>query len=279
MKLMRFGAKGRETPGMVDGNGRVRDLSRIADDISGELLDPAVLARLSRLDPEMLPLVENPGRTGPCLADIGKIVAVGLNYSDHAAEAGMALPAEPILFMKATSSVVGPNDDVRMPVGAAKLDWEVELGIVIGRRARNVSEDDALDHVAGYCIVNDVSERAWQLERLGQWVKGKSADDFCPLGPWLVTKEEIPDPQNLAMFLDVNGHRFQDGSTRTMIYGASFLVSYVSRFMTLEPGDLIATGTPAGVGLGQKPPTYLEAGDVMRLGISGLGEQSQRIVA
>ena len=279
MKLLRFGPKGREHPGLLDGAGRVRDISRVTSDISGHILDPELLDRLARQKAEIFPVVEEPGRIGACIGGIGKVIAVGLNYADHAAESGMAAPAEPILFMKATSSVVGPNDRVPIPAGSSKLDWEVELGVVIGRRARNVAEADALDHVSGYCIVNDVSERAWQIEGTGQWVKGKSGDAFCPLGPWLVTKDEIPDPQDLAMKLEVNGRVRQNGSTRTMIFGVSYLVSYISRFMTLEPGDLIATGTPPGVGMGQKPPSYLAAGDVMRLEIAGLGTQSQRVVA
>ncbi|SLN72153.1 fumarylacetoacetate hydrolase family protein [Oceanibacterium hippocampi] len=279
MKLLRFGPAGRERPGLVDGSGRVRDISRVTPDLSGEILDSELLARLYHQDPAAFPIVDNPGRIGPCVGGIGKIVAVGLNYADHAAESGMAAPTEPILFMKSTSSLIGPNDPVPMPTGSSKLDWEIELGVVIGRRARNVGEADALDHVSGYCIVNDVSERAWQLDRLGQWVKGKSADGFCPIGPWLVTKDEIPDPQNLAMTLDVDGRRRQSGNTRTMVFGVAFLVSYISRFMTLEPGDLIATGTPPGVGMGQKPPVYLAPGNIMRLEIAGLGSQSQQVVS
>lgn len=279
MKLLRFGPKGRERPGFLDGAGRVRDISRITSDISGHILDPELLDRLARQRAEIFPVVEEPGRIGACIGRVGKIVAVGLNYADHAAESGMAAPAEPILFMKATTSLVGPDDTVPIPSESSKLDWEVELGVVIGRQARNVAEANALDHVAGYCIVNDVSERAWQLEGTGQWVKGKSGDAFCPVGPWLVTKDEIPDPQNLAMKLEVNGHVRQNGSTRTMIFGVAYLVSYISRFMTLEPGDLIATGTPPGVGMGHKPPVYLAVGDVMRLEIEGLGTQFQRVVA
>lgn len=278
MKLLRHGPAGREKPGVVDADGRVRDLSGKVRDIDLRELTPERLAELSRLDPASLPEVPAGERLGPCVAPIGKVVCIGLNYSDHAAESGMPVPTEPILFLKPSSSVCGPNDDVEIPRGSRKTDWEVELGVVIGRRAKYVEEAEALDYVAGYCVVNDVSEREFQLERQGQWDKGKSHDTFAPVGPWLVTRDEIPDPQALAMWLEVNGHRYQDGSTKTMVFGVRELVAYVSRFMTLEPGDVISTGTPPGVGMGQKPQVFLKAGDVMRLGIEGLGEQRQACV-
>ncbi len=278
MKFIRFGAPGREIPGVLDANGDVRDISRITRDIAGDFLHPLALARMSQCDLSQLPIVSEPGRIGPCIGHVGNIIAVGLNYSDHAAESNMAVPPEPILFSKTTSSISGPDDDIPFPVGATQLDWEVELGIVIGKRANNIAESESLAHIAGYCTVNDVSERDWQLQRVGQWLKGKSAPNFCPVGPWLVTPDEVPDPQNLEMFLEVNGHRYQSGNTRTMVYGVTFLVSYISRFMTLEAGDLIITGTPPGVGMGQKPPVYLKRGDRMRLGVAGLGEQNQTIV-
>lgn len=278
MKLLRFGPPGEEKPGCLDAAGVLRDLSSVVDDIAGDALSDAGLARLRAIDPASLPAVQGQPRLGPCVGRIGKLVCVGLNYSDHAAEAGMPVPTEPILFMKATSSICGPNDDVILPPGADKTDWEVELGIVIGTTARRVSQADALAHVAGYCIVNDVSERAWQLERQGQWTKGKSADTFGPVGPWLVTRDEVPDPQALSMWLDVDGARMQTGSTATMVFGVVHLVSYISQFMTLYPGDVIATGTPPGVGLGKKPQRFLKPGEVMRLGIAGLGEQVQRVV-
>lgn len=278
MKFIRFGAPGREIPGVLDANGDVRDISRITRDIAGDFLHPDALARMAQLDLSLLPKVTQPGRIGPCIGGVGNIIAVGLNYSDHAAEANMAVPSEPILFSKTTSSISGPDDDIPYPVGATQLDWEVELGIVIGKRASNIAESESVAHIAGYCTVNDVSERDWQLQRVGQWLKGKSAANFCPIGPWLVTPDEVPDPQNLEMFLEVNGHRYQSGTTRTMVYGVTFLVSYISRFMILEAGDVIITGTPPGVGMGQKPPVYLKRGDRMRLGVAGLGEQNQKIV-
>jgi 2-keto-4-pentenoate hydratase/2-oxohepta-3-ene-1,7-dioic acid hydratase in catechol pathway len=279
MKLLRYGPRGQEKPGLLDGDGRIRDLSGHVADIAGDVLSPAGLARLRALDPAGLPLVEGRPRLGTCVGSIPKIVAVGLNYTDHAAETGAKPPPEPILFMKATSAINGPDDDVMIPKGSEKTDWEVELGIVIGSVTRYVSVHDSLAHVAGYCVVNDVSERAFQIERAGQWDKGKSADTFAPIGPWLVTTDEVPDPQDLALFLDVNGVRRQTGNTRTMIFGVAHLVSYISHFMTLMPGDVIPTGTPPGVGMGMKPPTYLKPGDELRLGIAGLGEQRQKVVA
>ena len=278
MKLLRFGPTGREHPGLIDPQGQVRDLSHHVPDIAGETLSTESLARLAALDASTLPLVAGEPRIGPCVGQVGKIVCVGLNYSDHAAESNMPVPAEPVLFFKATSAICGPNDDVEIPPGAEKVDWEVELGVVIGKTARCVSKADALDHVAGYCIVNDVSERAYQLERGGQWDKGKGCDTFGPLGPWLVTRDEVPDAQSLAMWLEVDGKRYQNGNTRTMIFDVPTLVSYISQFMSLQPGDVISTGTPPGVGLGQKPPVYLKAGQTMHLAIAGLGEQRQRSV-
>jgi len=275
MKLVRFGPPGSEKPGILDAQGTVRDLSGHVADIDGATLAPQALRRLAAIDPASLPRVEAGVRLGPCVGGIGKLVCVGLNYADHAAEAGMPVPEEPILFMKATTAINGPNDPVIIPRRSEKTDWEVELGIVIGTRARYVDEASALEHVAGYCVVNDVSERHFQLERSGQWVKGKSADTFAPIGPWMVTRDEVPDPQNLRLWLEVNGKRYQDGSTRTMIFGVRTLVSYISQFMTLEPGDVIPTGTPPGVGQGQKPPVFLEPGDRVRLGIEGLGVQEQ----
>ena len=279
MKLLRYGPRGMEKPGVLDAQGRIRDLSGHVPDIAGEALSPAGLAKLAALELDGLPLVESSPRLGPCIGVIPKIVAVGLNYSDHAAETGAKPPPEPILFMKATSSISGPNDDVMIPKGSVKTDWEVELGVVIGSVTRYVSVHDALSHVAGYCVVNDVSEREFQMERSGQWDKGKSADTFAPIGPWLVTADEVPNPQNLDLFLDVNGKRCQTGNTRTMIFAVAHLVSYISHFMTLMPGDVIPTGTPPGVGLGMKPPTFLKAGDEMHLGIAGLGEQCQKVIA
>ncbi len=279
MKLLRYGPPGQERPALIDAAGRLRDLSAEVDDLAGEVLAPDSLARLARLDPARLPLVEGTPRIGPCVGRVGKMVCVGLNYADHAAEAGLAAPSEPVLFFKATSAIVGPNDDVEIPPGAMKVDWEVELGVVIGSAARYVSEADAMQHVAGYCIVNDVSERSYQLERGGQWDKGKGCDTFGPLGPWLVTRDELPDPQALGLWLEVDGKRFQNGNTRTMIFKVPMLVSYISQFMSLQPGDVISTGTPAGVGMGCKPnPVYLRAGQTMRLGIDGLGQQDQRTV-
>jgi len=279
MKLLRYGEPGQERPGMVDSNGEIRDLSGVLPDISGEFLSFNSLDRLRQLDPTSLSLVSGTPRTGACVGDVGKFVCIGLNYSDHAAESGMAVPAEPVLFMKATSAICGPNDDVVIPRGSTKSDWEVELGVVIGKEAKYVSQEDALSHVAGYCVVNDLSERAFQLEGTGQWVKGKSADTFGPIGPWLVTTDEVPDPQNLDMWLEVDGHRYQNGNTRTMVFGVAYLVSYLSRFMSLQPGDIISTGTPPGVGFGQKPPVYLRPGNAINLGIEGLGQQRQRVVA
>lgn len=279
MKLVRYGPVGQEKPGMIDSTGTLRDLIGRLSDIDGAALAPERLADLKALDPASLPAVPGDPRLGSPLTGIGKIVAVGLNYSDHAAEAGLPVPSEPILFMKATTAISGPDDPVIIPKDSVKTDWEVELAIVIGSRARHVTEQDALRYVAGYMICNDVSERAFQIERLGQWVKGKSCDTFAPLGPWLVTADEVPDPQNLSMWLDVNGERMQSGSTATMIFGVAHLVSYISRFMTLMPGDVIPTGTPPGVGLGFKPPRFLKPGDVMQLGIEGLGEQRQECVA
>jgi 2-keto-4-pentenoate hydratase/2-oxohepta-3-ene-1,7-dioic acid hydratase in catechol pathway len=278
MKLLRHGEPGRERPGLVDETGQLRDLSGVVRDIGGDTLLPQNLERLRALDPKTLPPVEGTPRIGPCVGGVGKFVCVGLNYSDHAAESGLPVPSEPVLFMKATSAICGPNDDVEIPRGSEKTDWEVELGIVIGTPAKYVSEADALSHVAGYCVVNDVSERAFQIERGGQWDKGKGCDTFGPIGPWLVTADEVPDPQGLHMWLEVDGHRYQDGSTRTMVFGVAHLVHYISQFMSLQPGDVISTGTPPGVGLGQKPPVYLRAGQTMRLGIQGLGEQTQTTV-
>lgn len=275
MKFLRYGAPGQEKPGILDNQGRIRDLSEKVSDLSGAVLDPAALAKLADLDVDGLPLVEGTPRLGPCVAGTGKFICIGLNYADHAAESGMAVPPEPVIFMKATSAIVGPNDDLLIPRGSEKTDWEVELGVVIGRTAKYVSEADALDYVAGYCTVHDVSERAFQIERAGQWTKGKSCDTFGPTGPWLVTKDEIADPQNLKMWLTVNGETMQNGSTKTMVYGVGFLVSYLSQFMSLQPGDIISTGTPPGVGMGMKPPRYLKAGDVIELGIEGLGNQKQ----
>jgi 2-keto-4-pentenoate hydratase/2-oxohepta-3-ene-1,7-dioic acid hydratase in catechol pathway len=280
MKLLRFGAPGAEKPGLVDGDGTIRDLSGIVDDIAGDVLLPESLDRLARLDPADLPVVEPGTRIGPCVGRVGKFICIGLNYADHAAESNLPVPAEPIVFMKATSAIVGPNDTVRIPRDSAKTDWEVELGVVIGTPAKYVSEAEALDHVAGYCVVNDVSEREFQIERGGTWDKGKGCDTFGPIGPWLVTRDEVPDPQNLRLWLEVDGRMCQDGSTRTMVFGVAHLVAYVSRFMSLQPGDIIATGTPPGVGMGMKPdPVFLRAGQVMRLGIEGLGEQRQPVEA
>jgi 2-keto-4-pentenoate hydratase/2-oxohepta-3-ene-1,7-dioic acid hydratase in catechol pathway len=279
VKLVRYGEAGNERPGMIDADGNIRDLSAHLADVAGKAIDPASLESLARLDPNTLPLVDGSPRLGPCVAGTGKFICIGLNYSDHAAETGATVPPEPIIFMKATSAIVGPNDDLLIPRGSQKTDWEVELGIVIGRKAKYVSEAEALDYVAGYCVVHDVSERAFQAERQGQWTKGKSCDTFGPTGPWLVTKDEVPDPQNLPMWLKVNGETMQDGSTTTMVYGAAFLVSYLSQFMSLLPGDVISTGTPPGVGMGMKPPRYLKAGDVVELGIEGLGSQRQQVRA
>lgn len=275
MKLLRYGEPGTEKPGLLDADGVVRDLSAHVADIGGAALDPASLASLAALDAKSLPAVQGNPRIGACVAGTGKFICIGLNYSDHAAETGATVPPEPIIFMKATSAIVGPNDDVLIPRGSEKTDWEVELAVVIGKKAKYVSEAEALDYVAGYCLTNDVSERAFQAERQGQWTKGKSCDTFGPIGPWLVTRDEVADPQDLKMWLTVNGETRQNGSSRTMVYGVAFLVSYLSQFMSLMPGDVISTGTPPGVGLGMKPPRYLKAGDVVELGIEGLGTQRQ----
>jgi len=279
LKLLRYGPLGQEKPALLDANGVIRDLSQHISDVSGDALSPATLARLAALDPASLPVVAGNPRIGSCVPQPGKFICIGLNYSDHAAESGMAVPVESVVFMKASSCICGPDDDIVIPRGSKKTDWEVELGVVIGTKAKYVSEEDALCYVAGYCLINDVSERAYQLEGTGQWVKGKSADTFGPTGPWLVTTDEITDPQNLDMWLDVDGRRFQTGTTKTMVFGVAHLVSYLSRFMSLHPGDIISTGTPPGVGLGQKPPVYLRAGNRIRLGILGLGEQNQLVVA
>ncbi|KJV10347.1 2-hydroxyhepta-2,4-diene-1,7-dioate isomerase [Elstera litoralis] len=279
MKLLRYGQAGAEKPGILDQDGRIRDLSAHVGDIGGRWLAPEGLAAIAALPLDSLPLVDANTRLGPCVGGTGKFICIGLNYSDHAAETGASVPTEPVIFMKATSAIQGPNDPVEIPRGSEKTDWEVELGVIIGKTAKYVSEADALDHVAGYCVINDLSERAFQIERQGQWTKGKSCDTFGPLGPWLVTKDEVPDPQNLDMWLEVNGHRYQNGSTRTMVYGVAFVVSYLSQFMSLQPGDVISTGTPPGVGLGQKPPVYLKVGDRMELGIQGLGQQAQVCVS
>lgn len=275
MKLLRYGPVGQEKPGLLDASGAIRSLSTVVPDIAGATLGPSGLAKLKSLDPMALPTVPGDPRIGPCVGHVGKFICIGLNYSDHAAETGATVPPEPIIFMKATSAIMGPNDDVIIPKNSEKTDWEVELGVVIGSVARYVSEADAMKHVAGYCLINDVSERAFQTERHGQWTKGKSADSFGPIGPWLVTADEVPDPQNLSMFCDINGKRFQNGSTKTMVYGVRYLISYLSQFMSLQPGDVISTGTPPGVGMGQKPPLYLKDGDKIHLGIQGLGEQHQ----
>jgi ureidoglycolate lyase len=280
MKLLRYGLVGAERPGIVDAGGKVRDVSGIVDDIAGETLTNLGLEKLIALDTSKLPVVEEGTRIGPCVGRVGKFICVGLNYADHARESGVEPPKEPVLFMKATSAICGPNDDVIIPRNSRKTDWEVELGVVIGREARYVEIGDAMNHVAGYCVVNDVSEREFQIERCGQWVKGKSADTFGPIGPWLVSRDEVADPQRLSMWLEIDGRRYQNGSTATMIFGVAHLVSYISQFMSLQPGDIISTGTPPGVGLGQKPePVYLRPGQTMRLGIDGLGEQKQRLVA
>ncbi|MCJ8141318.1 fumarylacetoacetate hydrolase family protein [Ancylobacter sp. A5.8] len=279
MKLVRFGAPGEEKPGLIDADGIVRDLSAIVPDIGADTLSPAGMAALAALSPAALPAAPAGVRLGPCVARPGHFIAVGLNYADHAEEAGMAIPAEPVLFSKAPNCIVGPNDDIIQPRGSTKLDWEVELGIVIGKTARYIEEADAPAHIAGFCLANDVSERAFQIEQGGQWIKGKSCETFGPLGPWLVTPDEIPDVQNLAMWCDVNGEKRQRGSTRTMIFNVNFLVAYISQFMVLDVGDVIITGTPPGVGLGMKPPVYLKPGDVVTLGVEGLGEQRQNVVA
>lgn len=279
MKLLRFGPAGSEKPGVIDSNGNIRDLLSIVPDITGDILSEESLDLLRNLDLERLPLVPDGVRYGPCVGAIGKFICVGLNYADHAAESGLPVPDEPVLFLKATSAIIGSNDAVLKPRASTKLDWEVELGIVIGKRAAYVSEAEAADYIAGYCTINDISERSFQLERGGTWDKGKGCDTFGPIGPWLVTKDEIPDVENLHMWLDVNGKRYQNGSTATMVFKPDFLIHYISQFMSLQPGDVISTGTPPGVGLGQKPPVYLEVGDSMELGIKGLGTQKQVVYA
>ena len=279
MKLLRYGPKGQEKPGIVDAEGVVRDLSGLVYDIAGDVLTDQGLAGIAEADLSSLPAVEV-DRYGPCVGGVGKFVCIGLNYSDHAEESGLEVPPEPVIFAKATSAICGPNDAVEIPLGSKATDWEVELGVVIGKEAKYVDEAEALEHVAGYCVINDISERDFQNKRAGQWTKGKSADTFGPIGPWLVTRDEVPDPQNLSMYLDVNGKRRQDGSTNTMVFGAAHLVSYLSQFMSLQPGDIISTGTPPGVGMGIKPePVYLKVGDNMELGIEGLGVQHQNVMA
>ncbi|HBN48452.1 MULTISPECIES: fumarylacetoacetate hydrolase family protein [Thalassospira] len=278
MKLLRFGAAGAEKPGLLDPDGVIRDLSAVIEDFNPDTISDAIFTKIAALDPKNLPAVSGNPRIGACVAKPGKFICIGLNYSDHAAEAGMQVPTEPIIFFKATSAVCGPNDDVEIPRGSEKSDWEVELGIVIGKQAKYVTEAEALGHVAGYCVVNDVSERAFQLEHAGQWVKGKSHDTFGPIGPWLVTRDEVADPQNLRLWLELNGERVQNGSTATMVYGVAHLISYLSKFMTLQPGDIITTGTPPGVGMGMTPQRFLKPGDVMELGVEGLGSQRQKTV-
>jgi len=278
MKLLRYGPKGAEKPGLLDRNNQIRDLSSIIPDLTGDTVDPGTIARLSALDTDTLPPVEGTPRIGPCIGNVGKLVCIGLNYSDHAKETGSPIPSEPIVFMKATSSINGPDDDIELIRGSVKTDWEVELGFVIGRETKYVTEAQALDHVAGYCIVTDVSEREWQIERQGNWSKGKSGDTYGPIGPWLVTPDEVGDPQSLGLWLEVNGTRHQDGNTNTMIFPVSKIIAYLSECMSLQPGDVIATGTPPGVGMGMKPQVFLRAGDAMRVGVEGLGVQAQRIV-
>ncbi|HEY0957368.1 MAG TPA: ureidoglycolate lyase [Roseateles sp.] len=283
MKLLRYGPPGQERPGLLDKDGRVRDLSAIVGDIAGEAITPEGLARLRGVDINALPLVAGTPqadlRLGPCVGRVGKFICIGLNYADHAAESGLPVPTEPVVFAKWTSAICGPDDDVKIPRGSVKTDWEVELGVVIGQGGAYIAEADAMKHVAGYCVVNDVSEREWQLERGTQWDKGKGCDTFGPIGPWLVTADEVPNPQDLNLWLEIDGHRFQNGNTRTMVFNVAQIVSYLSKFMSLQPGDVISTGTPPGVGLGQKPPIYLKPGQTMKLGIQGLGVQTQKTVA
>lgn len=280
MKLIRYGEPNQERPGLLDNFGKLRDLSQVIPDLTGEHLLPDSIQHLRELDVNGLPEVNGNPRIGPCVSQIGKFICIGLNYSDHAAESGMQVPPEPVIFFKASSAVCGPNDNLVIPRGSTKTDWEVELGVVIGKQGKYLTEEEALDHVAGYCVIHDVSERAYQLERSGQWVKGKSCDTFGPIGPWLVTTDEISDPQNLRLWLEVDGHRYQDGTTSTMVYGVAHLVAYLSQFFTLQPGDVISTGTPPGVGMGVKPnPVYLQPGQEVRLGVDGLGEQRQITVA
>jgi 2-keto-4-pentenoate hydratase/2-oxohepta-3-ene-1,7-dioic acid hydratase in catechol pathway len=278
MKLLRYGPKGKEKPGLLDKEGRIRDLSAIVPDITGAAISPAGLARLRKIKPESLPLVRGKPRIGACIANPQKFIAIGLNYSDHAAESGLQVPKEPVVFTKQVSCLSGPNDDVTIPPKSKKSDWEVELGVIIGTKAKNIRKADALKHVAGYCTINDLSEREFQAERSGQWTKGKSYDTFGPVGPWLVTADEVKDPQKLTMWLELNGKRVQNGSTATMVFGVAHIVAYLSEFFTLMPGDIITTGTPPGVGMGMKPQRFLKPGDTMRLGIDGLGEQSQKVV-
>lgn len=279
MKLLRYGNKGQEKPGLLDAQGQIRDLSGHLDDIAGTALQAESLAKLAHIDPASLPLVAGSPRIGPCVGRVGKFICIGLNYADHAAESGMAVPAEPVIFNKWTSAICGPNDDVQIPRDSKKTDWEVELGVVIGKGGRYIDEANAMEHVAGYCVINDVSEREWQLERGGTWDKGKGFDTFGPIGPWLVTRDEVADPHQLSMWLEVDGHRYQNGSTRTMVFQVPQLIAYLSRCMSLQPGDVISTGTPPGVGMGVKPESvFLKAGQEMRLGIEGLGEQRQRTV-
>ena len=278
MKLLRYGPDGQEEPGLLDKDGNIRSLADHISDINGSTLSDDCVTTLRQLDTNDLPLVDENVRLGACVGDVGKFLCIGLNYSDHAAESGMPVPTEPEVFTKATSAICGPDDDIIQPLNSDKLDWEVELAIVIGKHTSYISEEEAADHIAGYCVCNDVSERTFQLEKGNQWDKGKGCDTFGPIGPWLVTKDEVQDPSNLDMWLEVNGHRYQDGNTRTMIFGPTFIVSYLSRFMSLQPGDVISSGTPPGVGLGQKPPVYLAVGDKIKLGIDGLGTQSQTVV-
>lgn len=279
MKLLRYGDKGQEKPGLLDAQGNIRDLSSHIPDVAGQALEAASLQALAALDPTTLPLVNGSPRIGPCVGHVGKFICIGLNYADHAAESNMAVPTEPVVFNKWTSAICGPNDDVQIPRGSSKTDWEVELGVVIGKAGRYIDESNAMDHVAGYCVINDVSEREWQLERGGTWDKGKGFDTFGPIGPWLVTRDEIADPHQLDLWLEVDGHRYQNGNTRTLVFQIPALIAYLSRCMSLQPGDIISTGTPPGVGLGVKPePVFLRAGQQMRLGIAGLGEQCQRTV-
>lgn len=279
MKLLRHGAAGAERPGILHTDGTIRDLTGLVPDIAGAVLSDAGLAMLRGFDATSLPIVAADTRLGPCVAGTGKFICIGLNYADHAAESGLTVPPEPIIFMKATSAICGPNDPIIIPKTSQKTDWEVELAVIIGTKAKYVSQENALAHVAGYAVTNDVSERAFQTERSGQWTKGKSCDNFGQIGPWLVTRDQVADPQNLDMWLTVNGHKYQNGSTKTMVYGVAFLISYLSQFMTLHPGDVISTGTPPGVGMGQKPPVYLRAGDVVELGVAGLGQQRQDVIA
>lgn len=279
MKLLRFGPKGKEKPGLLDSHGYIRDLSNEISDLSGDYLARTSLAKIAHINPETLPLVQSNPRIGPCVGNVGNFICIGLNYKDHAIETNVAIPTEPVVFNKITSAISGPYDDVMIPPHSQKTDWEVELGVVIGERAKNVKENDALNYIAGLCVVNDLSERTFQLEGTGQWVKGKSCETFGPLGPWLVTPDEIPDIQNLPLWLEVDGHRYQQSSTQQMIFSVAFIISYLSRFFVLQPGDVIATGTPHGVGLGQKPaPIYLKPGQTIRLGIDGLGEQQQKTI-